>query len=257
MTGPSQPSPLRQIWSGTVEGGPWRPDEPVVEAMRTARWGAAPRAVRAVTVMGLAVVALLTARWLMAQRDASPHVVAPAVAVAATGTSTGPTGSNPASPRQESLAGPSTSMASPVTVHVVGAVRQPGLVRLPAGARVADAVDAAGGPAAQADLRGVNLARALLDGEQVVVPTPGEVLTGPTPPPGLAPSPTASSGGPVNLNTGTLSDIESLPGVGPVLAQRILDWRSQHGRFSSVDELSEVSGIGEKMLENIRPHVVL
>ena len=142
-----------------------------------------------------------------------------------------------------------------VVVHVVGQVREPGLQRLPPGSRVADALAAAGGATRGADLARVNLARVLVDGEQVVVPAPGD-----PDPPG---APAAGSGGgsgagaPVSLNTADLAGLDTLPGVGPVLAQRILDWRSQHGRFTSVDELGEVSGIGEKLLERLRPLVTV
>ena len=146
-----------------------------------------------------------------------------------------------------------------VVVHVVGAVHRPGLVRLPAGSRVSDAVAAAGGTTAAARAASVNLARVLVDGEQVVVQSrngppvvaaPGAAAGAP---PGAAPAPA----GPVDLNTATLEALDGLPGIGPVLAQRILDWRTAHGRFSSVDELGEVSGIGEATLADLRPAVTV
>ncbi|MFQ6170352.1 helix-hairpin-helix domain-containing protein [Oryzobacter sp. R7] len=146
--------------------------------------------------------------------------------------------------------------AGGVVVHVVGQVRRPGLQRLPPGSRVADAVEAAGGATSRADLARVNLARVLVDGEQVLVPAPGD----PDPPGAAAAGGSAgvpSGGGKVSINTADLAGLDTLPGVGPVLAQRILDWRSAHGRFTSVDELGEVSGIGEKVLENLRPLVTL
>jgi competence protein ComEA len=143
-----------------------------------------------------------------------------------------------------------------VRVHVVGQVRHPGVVTLPSGARVEDALRAAGGATAKADLVRVNLARPVVDGEQIVVPKPGEPVTGAAAV-GGAPAWTGSgvSTGPVDLNTAGLAELDALPGVGPVLAQRILDWRTQNGRFSTVDELGEVSGIGEKVLANLRPLV--
>lgn len=150
-----------------------------------------------------------------------------------------------------------------VVVHVVGQVRRPGLQRLPPGSRVADAVTAAGGATAKADLSRLNLARLLVDGEQVRVPAPGDPVdpTAPAGPGGGGGTSTASgtgtSGARVSLNTADLAGLDTLPGVGPVLAQRILDWRAAHGRFASVDELGEVSGIGEKLLAQLSPLVTL
>ena len=144
------------------------------------------------------------------------------------------------------LAG-ATSVASPalVVVHVVGAVVAPGVVRLPAGSRIVDALAAAGGATVDADLARLNLARLLADGEQVVVPRPGD------PDPIRATPPEAQGGGAsslVSLNTATLAQLDELPGVGPVLAQRIVDRRP----FTSVDELDEVPGIGPTLLERLR-----
>ena len=131
-----------------------------------------------------------------------------------------------------------------LVVSVAGQVVHPGLVRLQAGARVADAVQAAGGPAPGTDLTGVNLARRLTDGEHVVVgpAAPGE-------PAGESPS---GQGARVDLNTATLAELDALPGIGPVTARRILDWRSAHGRFASVDQLREVDGIGEARFAQLR-----
>jgi comEA protein len=154
--------------------------------------------------------------------------------------------------------------AGVLLVHVVGQVRRPAVVRLPAGARVLDAVTAAGGVRPSADLKHLNLARPVTDGEQIVVPKPGEAIaTVGVPGAGgvgagsTGPGPTGAGSGNalVDLNTADASALDSLPGVGPVLAQRILDWRTQHGRFSSVDEVGEVSGIGDKLLAQIRPKV--
>ena len=155
-----------------------------------------------------------------------------------------------------------------VVVHVVGAVIRSGVVRLALGSRVLDAVSAAGGPAPGADLPQLNLARVVADGEQIHVPRKGETL----PPAGVpgavgagaAGGPATAGGGggaaganavPVDLNSADAATLDTLPGVGPVLAQRILDWRTEHGRFSSVDELGEVSGIGDKLLAQIGPKV--
>ena len=155
--------------------------------------------------------------------------------------------------------GASASAGAVVVVHVVGQVRRPGVQRLPPGSRVADALAAAGGATKGADLARVNLARVLVDGEQVVVPAPGD----PDPPGAPNGGATGGSGSPpggsdlVPINTADLAELDTLPGVGPVLAQRILDWRAEHGRFTAVDELGEVSGIGEKLLERLRPLVTL
>ena len=136
-----------------------------------------------------------------------------------------------------------------LVVHVVGAVRRPGLYRLEHGARIADAVRRAGGATRRADLSLVNLAAQLSDGTQVVVPRRVVVEAG-------APASEAESasggGGPVHLNTATLEQLDSLPGVGPVTAQKILDYRQQHGAFSSVDDLDAIPGIGPARLEQLR-----
>lgn len=145
------------------------------------------------------------------------------------------------------------SAAARLVVHVVGAVRRPGLVELPAGARVSDAVAAAGGPARDADLSSVNLARRVADGEQLVVLAKGQA-----PPAGAAQAGAGGGttpGGVLDLNAATVEQLQDLPGVGPVLAQRIVDWRTEHGRFSSVDELREVSGIGDRKFADLRAKV--
>jgi competence protein ComEA len=134
-----------------------------------------------------------------------------------------------------------------VLVHVAGAVRRPGVYRLEAGARVDDAVRRAGGAARAADLSAINLAAKLEDGRQVLVPErapPGEA--------GAAAGTTAVPGQPINLNTATLEQLDTLAGVGPATAQKILDYREQHGAFSSVDELDRVPGIGPGRLAALR-----
>jgi competence protein ComEA len=137
--------------------------------------------------------------------------------------------------------------AAPLFVDVVGAVRRPGLYRLTDGSRVADAVSRAGGPTPKAQIELLNLAARIADGEQVVVPRRG-VGVGAAAPGGGA----AAAGGPVHLNSATLEQLDTLPGVGPVTAQKILDYRLQHGAFGSVDELDAIAGIGPARLENLR-----
>jgi len=132
---------------------------------------------------------------------------------------------------------------SSLVVSVIGQVRQPGLVTVTSGARVADAIAAAGGALPEADLSSVNLARLVVDGEQIAVGIPGSALPGGADP--------AQSGGLVNLNTADHSELEELPGIGPVLAQRIVDFRVDNGGFTSVEQLREVSGIGPTVYEDI------
>lgn len=170
---------------------------------------------------------------------------------------------------------PPSSAAVPTTpspdgarlvVHVLGAVRRPGLVRLPDRSRVQDAIDAAGGLARDADPAELNLAQPLADGEQVVIGTrrhaAGEVRAGgtgrgdPVQGGGRSSGPGTTSGGArLDLNRATTSQLEELPGVGPVTAQKIVGWREQHGRFSRPEELQEVDGIGPRTYAEIAPHV--
>jgi competence protein ComEA len=140
--------------------------------------------------------------------------------------------------------------AARVVVDVVGAVRRPGLYRLEHGSRIADAVARAGGATRKADLSQVNLAAPLADGEQVVVPRRGVAVAGPGAGGGGAGG--AASTGPVHLSTATLDQLDSLPGIGPVTAQKILDYRAKHGAFTSVDELDAVPGIGPSRMDQLR-----
>jgi competence protein ComEA len=141
--------------------------------------------------------------------------------------------------------------SGPVVVDVVGAVRHPGVYRLPAGSRARDAVRRAGGASRHADLASVNLATRLADGEQVRVPQRA--------PPLPASTGTAAGAPPaiVHLNSATAEQFDALDGIGPSLAQRIVDYREAHGGFGSIDELDEVSGIGPKRLESLRPRLAL
>lgn len=156
-------------------------------------------------------------------------------------------------------AGAGTRSTSGAYVHAAGAVVRPGVYRVRAGGRVSDLLDAAGGPAADADLDQVNLAAKVSDGERVYVPRRGE---SPVPPAGSStaggaggPGGSTAATGPVNLNTATLEQLDALPGVGPATAQAILDYRQAHGRFRTVDELLEVRGIGEAKLAALRGKV--
>jgi competence protein ComEA len=137
-----------------------------------------------------------------------------------------------------------------LVVHVVGAVRQAGLYRLPFGSRVADALRRAGGPTARADTQLVNLAAPVVDGQQVVVPRRQAAGGGDAAPgtPGVG----GQAVGPIHLSTATLAELDALPGVGPVTAQKIIDYRTAHGAFTSVDELDAIPGIGVARLEQLR-----
>lgn len=133
---------------------------------------------------------------------------------------------------------------SEIVVQVDGAVQRPGIYRLPTGARAADAVQAAGGPSPVADPSGINLARQLRDGDRLTIP-----------PRSAAPS--VSAGRRAALNTATEAELESLPGIGPVLARRIVDHRRHHGPFARLEDLLQVEGIGPKLLERLRPLVAV
>jgi competence protein ComEA len=137
-------------------------------------------------------------------------------------------------------------------VHVVGAVREPGLYELPEESRIDDAIREAGGAKPKAALELVNLAAPVADGQQVIVPTRGGPAAAPA-----AGSPASTPVGKVHLNTATLEDLDALPGIGPVTAQKILDYRTAHGAFQSVDELDAVSGIGPARLAQLKPLVEL
>lgn len=145
-----------------------------------------------------------------------------------------------------------------ITVHVAGGVKKPGLIDLPSDARVSDAIAAAGGVAEGSDANGLNLSRRLEDGEKLVAPTIAEakkVLIEEGRQAVEASKPEAKASGPqiVNINTATAAQLEALPGIGPVIAERIVQLRRERGRFESVDELLDVSGIGPKKMEKIRP----
>lgn len=151
-----------------------------------------------------------------------------------------------------------------VVVHVLGAVERPGVETLPATSRVTDALAAAGGAAADADLARLNLARPLVDGERLYVPRVGEVdvpqaidgpASGSAPAAGAGPGSASAADAVVDLNTADQAALETLPGVGPALAGRILAWRDEHGRFTAVDDLLDVSGIGDARFAELRERV--
>lgn len=145
---------------------------------------------------------------------------------------------------------PSPRPVERLVVSVIGKVTSPGLVTVPAGSRVADALAAAGGAAPGADLQGLNLARRLSDGEQVAVGVP-------MPDADVAQSGNGAAPAKVDLNTASPDQLDTLPGVGEVTAKRIVDWRAQHGRFSTVEQLRDVDGIGESKFARLREQVTV
>ncbi|HWI42960.1 MAG TPA: helix-hairpin-helix domain-containing protein [Nocardioides sp.] len=238
----------------------WRPALP-----RPDLPGIGPAHVAVVAVV-VAVGLAFTTWWVTRDRaeplaPVSAEPVTPLVgAAAASGAAT----SGPAGPS----AGATTTVASggKVTVDVAGRVRHPGIVVLDQGARVTDALEAAGGARHGVDLTPLNLARVLVDGEQVVVGGPAAGAAGAAGAGAAAAGAAGAVGGPgggavagplVNLNTAAQSELETLPGVGPVTAQAIIAWREQHGGFTSIEELTEVDGIGEKTLATLAPHVTV
>ncbi len=220
-------------------------------SVATGRYAVSRRAVLGVLLVVLVAVAVLGGRYLLAKGEAAPR---PQASVAEEGDE-----GAFAETAGEPEAATSSSPSGKVTVHVAGSVAEPGVVTLAAGSRVDDALEAAGGTKGDADLASINLARPLVDGEQVYVPEPGEAGGGAAVPGGgtVPGGGAAPAGGKIDLNSADATTLETLPGVGPVLAQRIVDWRTEHGGFSSVDELGEVSGIGEKTFADLAPEVTV
>ena len=287
-------------WNEVDDWAEWeQADQP--GTTRSTRWGLSPR-----VLLLVAVLALVAVVWGVTQFSAAPRAAqfaspsASAESVQAVGAqqspgtqpgtqsaaqSTAQPGANPSESVQGGASGEAT-----VRVHVAGAVNNPGVYTLPAQGRAVDAIAAASGAAADADLDRVNLAGALSDGVQIYVPHRGETAapaqiqpnggtanagqgnaangaaqngasqggTQPQPARTLTPAGTAQKGStPVNINTATAEELQTLPRIGPAMAQRIIAWREAHGGFRSVDELDAVPGIGPSMLENLRPLVMV
>ncbi|WP_244190077.1 ComEA family DNA-binding protein [Streptomyces hygroscopicus] len=267
---------------GPLEDGPLRRRDRVGLALRErlpvwlqVRCGMELRTVAALAIVLLAAVAF-AAYHFWTGRPQTVRAPDPEPARAA------PSGSGPMTAGRPS---PSGGGGRTVVVDVTGKVRRPGLRKLPPGARVADALEAAGGVRPGADLSGLNRARPLVDGEQIVVGAPAggpaapggaaapaagvpngpsgpNTVNGPSAPSGpdaasapAGPVGVGAPGGPVSLNSATAEQLDTLPGVGPVLARHIIDYRTQHGGFRSIDELREVNGIGERRFADLRPLV--
>ncbi len=233
----------------------WVPDGSAQHDGWLAKVRADPGRAGAIALAAVAAVAVLVTIFTLMREEPAPVASAklPPVDVTASA-SRNPSAS--ARPNQ------------PVVVSVVGLVHTPGLVTLAPGARIADALKAAGGTTDGADTIGLNMARQVDDGEQIVVgiaPVKGQpaVLGSSVSPGSTAPGPTSSAsrpakGGPaqlINLNTATVQQLDTLPGVGPVMAAAIVAWRDANGKFTSVDQLGEVDGIGPGRLEKLRPLV--
>jgi competence protein ComEA len=213
----------------------------------------------------IAALAVLGGTWFWSQVAAGQPEVVPLNDISAQGSLPAVDGTQGQEPHG---AGPpelpsESPQAGAVIIHVAGAVAVPGVVQLPAGSRVHQAVAAAGGGTPSADLNRLNLAALLTDGQKLYVPQAGEEIpAGSSGPPGesgegTGSGGTAPAGGKVNLNTAGVEELDALPKVGPVLAQRIVDWRKEHGPFKSIEELDAVDGVGPKMLETLLPLVAV
>ena len=229
--------------------GRMRPPDPPPDAPPSARLRATPERshVRTLVLIGL-VATLVAAGYLWFARPRPQASAAPMASAALADPS--PADPRPAKARPAASASPAA--ASSVVVHVLGKVKHPGVVTLPSGSRVAEAIKAAGGVRPGAKTGTLTLARKLVDGEQIPVGVPH-----PSPPatPAAPPGASAAPGTPLDLNTATPDQLDDLPGVGPVLAQRIVAYRTQHGGFRSVEQLQEVSGIGARRFADLKPMV--
>jgi competence protein ComEA len=221
---------------------------------------------RAVVAVGAAVLvaAVLTGLWVVAERPRALAVGPAGVAGASSPVPTGRLSASAGSSGRVPVGGASSAVPATPTapavlvVDVAGKVHRPGLYRLPVGSRVDDAVRAAGGALAGVNLSSLNLAAKVVDGQQIpvgIAGSPGGAAAGaagaagsdgsPGGRAGMAGNGAPGAGEPVDLNTATIEQLETLPGVGPVLAQHVLDWRTAHGHFATVDQLDDVPGIGE------------
>ena len=279
-------------WNEVDDWAEWeQADQP--GTTRSTRWGLSPRVLLLVAVLALVAVVWGVTQFSAAPRAeqvASPSASAESVQAVGAQQSPGAQGTAQPSANPSKSAQGGASGEATVRVHVAGAVNNPGVYTLPAQGRAVDAIAAASGAAADADLDRVNLAGALSDGVQIYVPHRGETAApaqiqpnggtanagqgnaangaaqngasqgGAQPQPArtLTPAGSAQKGStPVNINTATAEELQTLPRIGPAMAQRIIAWREAHGGFRSVDELDAVPGIGPSMLENLRPLVTI
>lgn len=246
-TPPDRRGPGGRVGRGATLLRRWVPDRLRGARVDPGRSGATALALVAAVAAVVAAVGVWSGR-----PQVEPVTELPTVAISTT----------TVDPAAEPTAAPGTS-AAPATlvVSVAGKVTRPGLVRVPDGARVADVLDAAGGPLPGTDLTGLNLARRVSDGEQVAVGVPAAPDA--TDAAGAAPGEATAGGsdetpdGKVDLNSATEQQLDALPGVGPVTAGRILEWRTRNGRFVRVDQLREIEGIGERRFGQLRDLVTV
>lgn len=205
-----------------------------------------------------ALVAVVALRPLLSSGTVEP-VAGPEAAAPLADASVTPADESPQPPPEPSGAPPSTAADVPtgtVTVHVTGAVAAPGVYELPAGSRVDDALQLAGGLTEDAQEDALNRAEQLADGTQIRVPAEGEEVPPPTASTAAGGGEPAGTGAPISLSTATAAELEELPGIGPALAAAIIEHREQHGPFGSVEQLDDVPGIGPSILSRVRDLVV-
>lgn len=237
---------------------PARPALPLTTAERWAEWRRDPR----LLTVALILIALAAGAWWLRLSNADPSGASPRTGASSNANASATTEATPSS------LGATTTSSAAYVVDVVGAVRKPGVVSLPGSARVVDAVNAAGGALPSADLDRINLAAHLVDGMRIAVPhrgapadpaaptnDPGGGPAGPSDPSGSSGAPTSST--PLDLNSATEPQLETLPGIGPSLAQAILTEREHEGGFHSVDDLRRVRGIGDVRFAQIRSLVTV
>ncbi|GHG92662.1 hypothetical protein GCM10018780_14420 [Streptomyces lanatus] len=250
--------------SGDVRAERWRARAGLALRERMPVWLQARCGLERRSVVALAVVLVLAAGFAVqhfwagrAQSVRAPEVVRAAAQYGGAGEGAGEEQGGAAGSvtggSASGAAGAAGTAAAEIVVDVSGKVREPGIHRLPAGSRVADALRAAGGVRPGTNTDSLNRARFLMDGEQVIVGAPAAVPgAAPATGSGGAAAPGTAPAAPVALNTATVDQLDTLPGVGPVLAQHIIDYRTQHGGFRSVDELREVNGIGDRRFADLQ-----
>lgn len=255
----SQPESMSRHRAGLIQAAAVHRPEDSSQPVEEVDWEDPPvpgRLFRSrILVPAVLMVAIIAGTWWTVSWLTTAAVSGPAptaVAVRSEGDSSAAAG-----PQSAVSAGASPSATAEVVVHIAGEVHEPGIVRLPPSSRVVDAVEAGGGPTKHAQLHLVNLAAEVTDGAQILIPGPDGVPdAGPsTAAQQASDAPGTAGGTSVNVNTADASELQTLPGIGPALAQRIIDHREQVGPYSSLDDLDAVSGIGPAMLRRLEGQV--